>query len=433
MGTTTQPYAAQCHGCDEGRAASGLTRRTLLRGALATGAALAIGPNLGVRFASAATPSGSDTLVVLFLRGGFDGLSAIVPVTDPDYYALRPTIAVPAASTLQLDSNFGLHPALAPLKPLWDNGSFGVVHAAGLTAPNRSHFSAMEEIERAAPGSSIRTGWLDRTLGLDPMTVDEAPFRATSLGARSPRSLAGPQPDVSMPQLTGFALSGADTAPNRTRWATALRALHSDATASVAGPATTTLGALDAAAGLVAQTYAPGATYPDTDLGRSLRDAARIIKSDQQVAVVTVDEGDWDMHSGLGRVGSGWMHDKLTELGQVLAAFIQDLGPQASEVTLVTMSEFGRRSQENASAGVDHGWGNAMLLLGGSVNGGQVYGTWPGLSPTNLYDGDLRATTDYRSVLADVLVNRCGASTADARSVFPGWTGSSLGLTVARA
>src|SRR5580765_3758646 len=149
VGPTTEPSAAQCHGCDEGRAASGLTRRTLLRGALATGAALAIGPNLGVRYASAATPSGSDTLVVLFLRGGFDGLSAIVPVTDSDYYALRPTIAVPAASTLQLDSNFGLHPALAPLKPLWDSGSLAVVHAAGLTAPNRSHFSAMEEIERA--------------------------------------------------------------------------------------------------------------------------------------------------------------------------------------------------------------------------------------------------------------------------------------------
>ena len=432
MGAMSKTYAAQCGGCDEGRAASGLTRRTLLRGALATGAAFAIGPNLGIRYASAATPSGSDTLVVLFLRGGFDGLSAIVPVTDPDYYTLRPTIGVPAPSTLQLDSNFGLHPALAPLKPLWDNGTFGVVHAAGLTAPNRSHFSAMEEIERAAPGSSIRTGWLDRTLGLDPMTVDLAPFRATSLGARSPRSLAGPEPDVSMPQLSDFALSGADTSANRTRWATALRALHSDATTTVGGPANTTLGALDAAAALVAQAYTPGATYPDSDLGRSLRDAARIIKSDQQVAVVTVDVGDWDMHSGLGQVGSGWMHDKLTELGLVLAAFMQDLGPKASDVTLVTMSEFGRRSQENASAGVDHGWANAMMLLGGSVNGGQVYGTWPGLSPDNLYDGDLRATTDYRSVLADILVNRCGATASDATTVFPGWTGSSLGLTKAR-
>ncbi|MDP9220232.1 MAG: DUF1501 domain-containing protein [Actinomycetota bacterium] len=432
MSATTETYAADCRGCDEGRAVSGLTRRTLLRGALATGAALTIGPNLGIRFASAATPSGSDTLVVLFLRGGFDGLSAIVPVTDPDYYTLRPTIGIPAASTLQLSSAFGLHPALAPLKPLWDSGLFGVVHAAGLTAPNRSHFSAMEEIERAAPGSSIRTGWLDRTLGLDPMTVAEAPFRATSLGSRSPRSLAGPEPDVSMAQLSDFALSGADTAPNRAKWATALRALHSDATASVAAPANTTLGALDAAAALAAQTYSPGATYPDTDLGRALRDAARIIKSDQQVAVVTVDVGDWDMHSGLGKVGSGWMHDKLTELGQVLAAFMQDLGGQADDVTLVTMSEFGRRTQENASAGVDHGWGNAMLMFGGGVKGGQVHGTWPGLSPDNLYDGDLRATTDYRSVLADILVNRCGATTTDAKAVFPGWTGSSLGLTTVR-
>jgi uncharacterized protein (DUF1501 family) len=315
---------------------------------------------------------------------------------------------------------------------LWDNGTFGVVHAAGLTAPNRSHFSAMEEIERAAPGSSIRTGWLDRTLGLDPKTVDEAPFRATSLGSRSPRALAGPEPDVSFPQLSDFELSGADTSDNRARWAAALRTLHSDATTNVAAPAFTTLGALDAAAALEAEDYSPDATYPDSDLGHSLRDAARLIKSEQEIAVVTVDVGDWDMHSGLGTVGTGWMHDKLTELGLVLAAFMQDLGPKADDVTLVTMSEFGRRSQENASAGVDHGWGNVMMLLGGSVNGGQVFGTWPGLSRDNLYDGDLRATTDYRSVLADVLVNRCGATLAEAKSVFPGWTGSSLGLTTPR-
>jgi uncharacterized protein (DUF1501 family) len=430
---TDQTYVDDCRGCAESRAASGLTRRTLLRGALATGAALAISPNLGVRFASAATPSGADTLVVLFLRGGFDGLSAIVPVTDDDYYKLRPTIGIPAESTLQLSSTFGLHPALAPLKPLWDNGTFGVVHAAGLTAPNRSHFSAMAEIERAAPGSSIRTGWLDRTLGLDPMTVAEAPFRATSLGSRAPQSLAGPQPDVSMPQLKDFALSGANTDADRARWSTALRTLCSSATTSVVAPAMTTLGALDAAAALVAEDYTPGATYPDTDLGHSLRDAARMIKSDQQVAVVTVDVGDWDMHSGLGKVGSGWMHDKLTELGTVLAAFMQDLGDKATDVTLVTMSEFGRRSQENASAGVDHGWGNAMMVLGGSINGGQVYGTWPGLSPDNLYDGDLKATTDYRSVLADLLVSRCGATTSDAKNVFPGWTGASLGLAKTRS
>lgn len=427
----TDTYA-ECGTCAEGRALSGLTRRTLLRGALATGATLAIAPNLGVRFASAATPAGSDTLVVLFLRGGFDGLSAIVPVTDLDYYALRPTIGIPAPSTLPLSSSFGLHPALAPLKPLWDNGTFGVVHAAGLISPNRSHFSAMEEIERAAPGSSLRTGWLDRTLGLDPRTVDEMPFRATSLGSRSPRSLAGPEPDVSFPELSEFTLSGATTPDNRARWATALRTLHSDATASVAAPALTTLGALDAAAALEAEAYTPGATYPDTDLGHSLRDAARLIKSDQEIAVITVDVGDWDMHSGLGTVGKGWMFDKLTELGQVLAAFMQDLGPAADDVTLVTMSEFGRRSQENASAGVDHGWGNVMMLFGGAVNGGQVFGTWPGLSRDNLYDGDLRATTDYRSVLADVLVNRCGATLDEAKSVFPGWTGSSLGLTAPR-
>ncbi|GAB3598371.1 DUF1501 domain-containing protein [Angustibacter peucedani] len=437
--TPTAPGAAldpaTCSGCADDRRARGLTRRSLLTGVLGAGAALAVSENVTVRYADAATPPGTDTLVVMFLRGGFDGLSAVVPVTDTAYYSARPTIGIPQASTLALDSRFGLHPALGALKPFWDAGSLAFVHAAGLTAPNRSHFSAMEEIERAAPGSSVRTGWLDRTLGLDTQTSTDAPFNGVTIGGRAPRSTAGPQPEVTMRSLQSFALSGAGDAAARQRWSTALGALHAGTTSTVGDPARATLAALDQAAIISGAGYTPanGATYPDTDLGKALKDAARLIKSSQRVAVLTVDEGDWDMHAGLGSVGRGWMRDKLTELGGSLAAFATDLGSAMDGVTLVTMSEFGRRTGENASNGVDHGWGNVMFVLGGGVQGGQVHGTWPGLDPSNLFQGDLRATTDYRAVLADVLVNRCGASLAEARGVFPGWTGTPLGVTTARA
>jgi uncharacterized protein (DUF1501 family) len=425
---------APCAGCAEERRARRMSRRGLLTGALASGAAVAVSEHVTVRYADAATLTGADALVVMFLRGGFDGLSAVVPVTEADYYTARPTIAVPRESTLRLDDRFGLHPALAPLKPFWDAGTLGVVHAAGQTAPNRSHFSAMEEMERAAPGSSIRTGWLDRTLGLTTAPVSQTPFRGSSIGLRSPRAMSGPEAEITMRSIKAFALSGASDPATRGRWAAALRQLHTQATTPVGDPARATLSALDAAAVLAGDPYTPavGANYPDSPLGKALRDAAQLLKSPQPVSVLTVDEGDWDMHAWLGSVGKGWMRDKLTDLGAALGAFATDLGDTLSRVTIVTMSEFGRRTAENASYGVDHGWGNAMLLLGGGISGGTVMGTWPGLDPSNLYQGDLRATTDYRAVLADILVNRCGASLDQARGIFPGWAGKVAPVSKAR-
>jgi uncharacterized protein (DUF1501 family) len=429
--TAAADPTSSCSGCADDRRARLLSRRTLLKGGAGAAATFAVSEHLTARYAAAAAPTGADTLVVMVLRGGFDGLSAVVPAADPAYYALRPGIGIPQASLLPLDSRFGLHPALAALKPFWDNGTFGVVHAAGLTNPNRSHFAAMEEIENAAPGSSIRTGWLDRTLALDSTAPASAPFKGTTIGGRAPRSTAGPQPDLTMRSLQDFSLSGTSTAQERATWTTALTALHSGATSAVADPARSTLNALSSVATLAAETYLPGggAVYPDTDLGRAFRDAAHLIRSPHQVDVLTIDEGDWDMHAGLGTVGAGWMHDKLTELGATLAAFATDLGPTMDRVTVVTMSEFGRRTAENASGGVDHGWGNAMLLLGGGVAGGVVHGDFRGLDTTQLTEGDVTATTDFRWVLADLLVNRCGATLDEARAVFPGWNGARLGVS----
>ena len=424
--TMTPTTGEDC--CPEGRRA-GLSRRSLLR-ALGVGSAVAVASplvDLRVAFAADAGWAG-DTVVVLFLRGGFDGLSAVAPIGDPSYAAWRPGIKVPETSALQLTSTFGLHPALAPLKTVWDAGDLAVVHAAGLPNPNRSHFSAMDEMERAAPGTSARTGWLDRTLSLhDP----GGPFGAVQLGSSSiPFSLRGPQPELGMRSMKDFKLSGTSNQGDRDRWRTALQTMYSDAPVAVAASANGTLAALDQVAALNAQTYTPagGATYPDSDLGRALRDAARLVKADIGARVITIDEGDWDMHAGLGRTDGGWMFDKLTDLGLALSAFGTDLGPGLDGVTLVTMSEFGRRVEENESGGVDHGWGNCMFVMGGNVVT-DVHGAWPGLSAEALTDGDLTVTTDYRAVLADVLANRTGASAGQIQTVFPSYSGATLGVT----
>ena len=428
--TTTAPVAAPaCRGCEEEARARTLTRRGLLRSfGIGAGAAGLGGLSLAhAQVAFADGPWVGDTIVVLSLRGGFDGLNAVAPVGDPDYETLRPTIRVPQGQALALDSMFGLHPAMAPLKGHWDAGRLTAVHAAGLPSPNRSHFEAMDEIERAAPGASARTGWLDRTLGLHDSS---GPFQGVQLGSTSmPMSMMGQVEKLGMSSLRDFGLSGVGDATARTQWKTALGALHSDAGPLLKASSSATLAALDTAAGFSGDyTPANGADYPDSGLGRTLRDVARLIKADVGARVITLDEGDWDMHSDLGTVGGGWQRDKLADLAGSLDAFATDLGTALDRVTLVTLSEFGRRCEENESQGVDHGWGNVMLVMGGHVVPG-MHGTWPGLSEAAMTDGDLTVTTDYRAVLADVLTHRCGASAAQVTTVFPGFTGATLGIT----
>ncbi len=415
--------------CEEGTRASAFTRRSLLKAVGLGTVAIAAGPMVGMRAAFAADPGWTgDTLVVLSLRGGFDGLSAIAPIGDPAYATWRPGIAVPAASAFQLDSMFGMHPGLSALQPLWNANKLAFVHAAGMSAPNRSHFSAMDEMERAAPGTSARTGWLDRAVGLH---AAGGPFGAVQMGSSSiPESLVGPVPVLGMDTIGSFNLAGAGNASQRTTWTNALDALHSDAPPGLQDSASTTLAALGTAATLAATPYVPsgGATYANNDIADALKNAAQLIKAAVGLRVLTIDLGNWDMHAGLGTVNNGWMHDKLVELGGALAAFATDLGSFLDTTTLVTISEFGRRVEENQSGGVDHGWGNAMLVLGGHVVS-SVHGTWPGLAKANLTDGDLTVTTDYRAVLADILVNRTGATTSQVKEIFPTYDGTTIGIT----
>ena len=430
-------------GCPDGdgtsEAAGGLTRRTLLRrlataGALGAAMTVVDGLSPNARYAFAASPASytGDVLVVLSLRGGFDGLNAIVPIGDPGYLNARPGIGIPESALIPADGIFGLHPALAPLKPFWDAGTFGAVHAVGQPSPSRSHFQAMAELERAAPGSSLRSGWLDRTIGTRPVG---SVFQAAQVGSTQVApSLAGPNPELSMSSIKNFDLNGAGgDAKQRALWAKTLKAMHVGAPPAVALPAAAALGAVNTTSSMTAAGYTPanGADYPaDSALGGALQDVARLVKQQVGLQVVCVDEGDWDMHAGMGGPDKGWMHDHLTDLAQSLAAFATDLGPLMDGVTVVTLSEFGRRVSENGSGGVDHGHGNAVLMLGGGTVGGTVHGIWPGLSEENLADGDLAGVTDYRLILGEILTKRCGMGSLS--DVFPNLTGTPIGVTTTR-
>jgi uncharacterized protein (DUF1501 family) len=362
-------------------------------------------------------------LVVLSLRGAADGLSLVVPHGDPTYYAARPRIAIPSNTLIAKDGFFGMHPNLAPLLPLWNAGKLAAIHATGLPAPNRSHFSAMEEVEDADPGSSARVGWLNRLIGLD---SESSPLQAFSVGGGvAPTSLAGPQPYLSAADVDDLRIPGDDQWDPESRRVRSLHTLWDRSSSPLAGPMSSTFRA-NAEFEPVRQTPvdpADGATYGDSDLGRALHTAARVIKGDVGVEVITVDHGDWDMHTGLGTLEWGRMQNLTRELGQALAGFFTDLGARGDGVTVVVLSEFGRRVKENGNHGLDHGYGNVMFVLGAGVKGGTYYGTWTSLSGDG--DSDLLVTTDYRSVLSEVVSSRFGVSTA---SVFPQFRPESLAL-----
>jgi uncharacterized protein (DUF1501 family) len=422
---TDQVEAASCD-CET----SSVSRRGFLGGAAglaALGMVGGFGPLGSTQLAFADAGYTGDTLVVVSLRGGFDGLSAVVPSGDPDYLPNRPSIGIQAPQLFALDSMFGLNQALSPLIPLWSAGQLAIVHAVGQEDPTMSHFEAMEEMERAAPGSSVRTGWIDRMAGI---TGAGTPFSATSIGpATAPSSMSGSYPVTAMQSLPSFSLSGASSTTAAT-WHTALRKLQHGAPELVSAPALTTLKALNTTQTLSAATYTPanGAVYPKDDVGGSLSNVAQLIKAGVGLRVAAVDCGNWDMHVGLGAPTSGWMFGNLTGLGQALAAFATDLGTAMSNVVVVTLSEFGRRVMENDSGGLDHGHGNAVFVLGGGIKGGSVYGRWPGLANDDLVLGNLAGATDYRKILAELLEVRCGMTTAQSSRVFPRLGTSRLGL-----
>ena len=405
------------------------SRRSFLRNAAALSAGAVATTMFGDAFRQASYgATNGNVLVVLSLRGGADGLSIVVPHGDPAYTIARPNIALPTASLLQRDAMFGLHPGFKPLEPMWRSGQFAAVHATGLPQPNRSHFSAIEEIEDADLGSEARTGWINRLIGLD---TGRSPLEAVSVGsALLPRSMYGDQPTLATDESDNISLSGGSDPEFMRRRRQALSQVWQGETGPLAGGARSALSTSAKLAPTLRQAYRPanGARYPETFLSHALKDTARLIKAQVGVQVVAIDYGTWDMHTHVGTLASvngGSMNGMVTNLAQALAAFFADLGTVGSRVTLVTLTEFGRRVQENGSRGLDHGWANATLVLGGGVKGGRYHGRWPGLGSGTLIDGDLAVTTDYRSVLAEILTRRLNASVS---SVFPGFTPEPVGV-----
>jgi uncharacterized protein (DUF1501 family) len=413
--TTTNTTRTDGFCCDE-YAAMAVSRRGLFGGALALAGATTMVGGAVVTASPARAESAASVLVVLSLRGAADGLSLVVPHGDPVYYAARPRIAVPAASLLAKDGFFGLHPAMTALVPLWTAGKVAAVHATGLPVANRSHFAAMEEMEDADPGSSERVGWLNR---LVTGTPGASPLQGFTAGTSTiPTSLVGPAPTMSAGRVGDVELPGSDDEGRR---ALSLRIMWNGEKSTLGRSMRTTFDAINAF-GPAQAAVDNHSTYPGTGVGQSLATAAQIIRGDVGVEVITVDQGDWDMHTDMGSVSGGWMSNNAKDLADALAAFFADLGTQESKVTLVTMSEFGRRVVENDSNGTDHGYGNVMFVAGAGVRGG-YYGRWPGL--VNSYEGDLTVTTDYRQVLADIASRRFNASVA---KVFPGLKWQSTGV-----
>ena len=397
-----------------------MSRRGLFSGLVAlTGATTVVG-SAAITTSAAALAPAPAVLVVLSLRGAADGLSLVVPHDDPVYYSARPDIAVPSDRLLAKDGKFGLHPQLEPLMPLWQSGRLAAVHGTGLPVPNRSHFSAMEEVEDADPGSDVRTGWLNRLIGTDPGT---SPLQGFNVGGGVvPTSLYGPEAVMSAGDVESVRIPGDDKWDTTKGRRASLHRLWDDDSSTLGTAMRSLFGALDDFAPVRAAAD-NAASYPRTDLGRALCEVARVIRGDVGVEVITVDHGDWDMHADLGTAERGWLRDNTRDLAAALAAFFDDLGDLGGKVTLVTISEFGRRVAQNDSYGLDHGYGNVMFLAGAGVKGGRYYGTMPMLSGD--LDSDVPVTTDYRSVLAEVVSTRFGASTA---AVFPRFSPETVGV-----
>lgn len=365
----------------------------------------------------------ADALVVVFLRGAWDSLNVVPPVDGNDrgvYEKARPNIKIPADALLRLDDQFGLHPALAPLHDLYQQGKMAVVHAAGLNVDTRSHFDAQEFIELGTPGvKNTSTGWITRHLGSTPFgSTGLIPAISTS---GLPTSLLNYTPTISMNTPSEFTHWDNGTVMQQQE---ALRKMYGGNTL-LEQVGRRTLDALDLVQPLVDQEYAPsnGASYNDDEFGRQLQTVARMIKLGQGLQVAAVDFGGWDTHEYQNDGADGYMAGLLSSLGNGLANFYLDLDSGYTErLSVVVVSEFGRRLVQNESYGTDHGHGSVMLALGGGVNGGRVFGQWPGLGNEQLYDhADLAVTTDFRHVLGELLSTRLGNPNLE--TVFPGFSG----------
>ena len=365
-------------------------------------------------------------LVTIFQRGAVDGLNMVVPYGDSEYYNLRRTIAIRKPNetdgAVNLDDYFGLHPALKPLEKFWQSKQLAVIHSTGSPDNTRSHFDAQDYMESGTPGvKSTRDGWLNRVLQAK-NDKDASPFRAVSMTSNLPRSLYGRAPSVSMTNLADFAIkAGVYTKSVQGGFEGLWQESAKD---NLSETGAETFQAVNFLKQANPAQYKPenGAVYPNTQLGSSLKQIAQLIKAGVGLEVAFAESNNWDTHFNEGGA-RGQMANLLRDFGASIAAFGKDLGKKMDDVVLLTMSEFGRTAKENGTRGTDHGHGNAMLVLGGAVKGGKVYGDWKGLKNDQLNEGrDLAVTTDFRDVFAEVSYKHAGNK--DLEKLFPNYATS---------
>jgi uncharacterized protein (DUF1501 family) len=401
------------------------TRRIFLRnGALALAGTTAL-PAFLTRAVMAATTTATSQgkrLVVIFQRGAADGLNIVVPWREPNYYAMRPTIAIPQNQVLDLDGFFGLHPAMASLQPLYQQGHLAIVHATGSPDSTRSHFDAQDYMESGTPGiKGTRDGWLNRALQAEDLRRHQphTAFRAVALGTDVPRTLEGKIPALAISNVQDFAVGG--RGPKPAPVAAAFESMYdqsSDSLLHSAGDNTFEAIKMLRATDPAHYVPDPSAQYPDSPFAKNMKQIAQLLKANLGLEAAFTDIGGWDTHQNQGGT-DGQLANRLRDFSDSIAAFWRDMGPDAENITLVTMSEFGRTAHQNGTGGTDHGHANAMFVLGGNVKGGKVYGKWPGLADHQLNEGrDLTITTDYRQVLGEVISKSIGATNLDL--TFPG-------------
>lgn len=360
-------------------------------------------------FAPQNTAPRGDTLVVVFLRGAADVLNMVVPYGEDAYYQLRPSLGIArpddssakqTARAVDLDGFFGLHPNMNSLMDVWAEKQLAIIHACGAPDESRSHFKAMELMERGVEDErGPASGWIGRHLATL-NTGNSSPLRAVGMGTSPQRSLSGSVPVSALRSIADFHLGGDQQALAQMR--AALNIVYQD---DVMGQ--DTLSIMDTLEKLDPANYqSPFTNYPDTEFGLALKQTAMLIKAEVGLEVSAIDLGGWDTHFAQGSV-NGLMPNLMKDLADGLAAFHADMQDHMNNLTTVTMSEFGRRASENGSLGTDHGHGSMMMVLGGNVDGGKVHGEWPGLGDGQMIGpGDLAVTTDYRDVLSEVLTKR---------------------------
>lgn len=383
------------------------------------------------------------TLIAIFQRGAVDGLNVVVPYAEPEYYDYRPTIAVPKPdgggnAAIDLNGHFGLHPSLTAFKPLWDDHRLAIVTAAGSPNNTRSHFDAQDYMESGTPGiKSTTDGWLNRYLQSS-KAQRLSPFRAVSMTQTLPRSLLGKADAIAMTSVNDFTIragrTGADTAGAQEGFEALYEQRVNDSrndshNDSLYETGKETFAAINFLRKARPSQYKPegGATYPKTRFGQSLLQIAQLIKAGVGLEVAFTDIDGWDTHvnEGSATQPGGLQNTQLgrllTEFSTAIAAFVIDLGKERmDDVVILTMSEFGRTARENGNRGTDHGHANSIFVIGNAVRGGKIYGDWPGLKSSQLYEErDLDVTTDFRDVFAEILQKQM--KVLNPAWVFPGY------------